>query len=201
MSNIRTNLPVPVEPWESAKHRFLEGLSAQEKQRFENATLENIFYDASVTKKIHQQKSKTWAAQERLSSLVDAIEDYGKALDIYSNAYGLILCPIWGSLRVIFHVSRSSLKHVYCSSTGNLEMIHNHSHAELSQLTILDRKRGRQISRRFDQHVSPNRRCSPTISHLPSFVQESPEIGFEVGGCLSKYLGVLRSHQRLLHST
>lgn len=105
MSSIRTSLPIPTQPWEAAKSRFLDGLSPEETKRFNDATLENLFYDASAAQKKHAHNSKTWLRQERLSSLVDAIDDYGKALDVFANTYGLILSPIWGSLRVILHVS------------------------------------------------------------------------------------------------
>lgn len=104
MSNIRTNLPVPTRPWEDAKVKFLAGLSPEDVARFIAATPENLFYDASTAQKKHAQQSRSWLMQERVSSLVDAINDYGKALDVYSNSYGLILCPIWGSLRIVLQV-------------------------------------------------------------------------------------------------
>ncbi|CAO2647534.1 Nn.00g084560.m01.CDS01 [Neocucurbitaria sp. VM-36] len=105
MSSIRTTLPIPTQPWEAAKCRFLDGLSLEETTRFKDATLENLFYDASAAQKKHADRSKAWLLQERLSSLVDAIEDYGKALDVFSNTYGLVLSPIWGSLRVVLHIA------------------------------------------------------------------------------------------------
>ena len=102
---MRTSLPFPTEPWEAAKNRFLKDLSQEEIQKFENATLENLFYDASSTQKKHAQGSRIWAIQEKFVSLVEGIDDYGKALDVYSNTYSLILCPLWGSVRVVLHVS------------------------------------------------------------------------------------------------
>lgn len=112
MWSLRTSLPVPIQPWEAAKATSLVDLSLEEQMRFYNATLENLFYDASVTQEKHAQNNRSWLIQERLSSLVDAISDYDKALDIYSNTYGLILCPIWGGLRVVFHVSKISYVHI-----------------------------------------------------------------------------------------
>lgn len=105
MSQIRTSLPVPTQPWEVAKAKFLEGLAQADIARFQAATMENLFYCTDVTIRTHAQKSRAWPLQQRMSSLVDAIDDYGKALDVYANTYGLILSPIWGSLRVIIHVS------------------------------------------------------------------------------------------------
>jgi hypothetical protein len=106
MSNIRTSLPLPTQPWEAAKARFLDGLTLEECKRFKDATPENLFYDTSAAQKRHTDNSRSWLLQERISSLVDAIEEYGKALDVYSNTYGLVMSPLWGSLRIILHVSR-----------------------------------------------------------------------------------------------
>lgn len=107
MAGIRTELPFPTQPWEDAKNKFLEGLSDEEIKRFKNATLENLFYDASASQKKYARGSRVWAMQERITSLVDGVDEYAKALDVYSNAYSLILCPIWGSIRVVLHVSQS----------------------------------------------------------------------------------------------
>ncbi|KAH8707014.1 hypothetical protein GQ44DRAFT_818027 [Phaeosphaeriaceae sp. PMI808] len=110
MSCLRTSLPIPTQPWEAARAKFLEALSEEESARFKNATLENLFYDASAAQKGHAQKSRSWLVQERLSSLVDSVADYGKALDVYSNTYGLIMSPIWGSLRVVLHIASEAGK-------------------------------------------------------------------------------------------
>lgn len=45
----------------------------------------------------------------KLQSLLDAIGQNGKALDVYINAYPLVLSPPSGSLRVVFHVSQNPL--------------------------------------------------------------------------------------------
>ena len=105
MTNIRTALPFPTQPWEAAREQFLEGLSTEEKRRYEDATIENIFYNASANQKMHVHGSRSWAMQEKISSLIDGIDDYAKALDVYSNASSMILCPLWGSIRVVLHVS------------------------------------------------------------------------------------------------
>lgn len=48
MSDIRTSIAIPTEPWERAKCRFLEGLNDEERKNFQSATLETIFYQAEV---------------------------------------------------------------------------------------------------------------------------------------------------------
>lgn len=34
----------------------------------------------------------------------DAVEDYSKAMDVFANS-SAILCPLWGSVRILLHVS------------------------------------------------------------------------------------------------
>jgi hypothetical protein len=51
--------------------------------------------------------------------LVDAIDDYGKALDVYSNTYGLVMSPLWGSLRIVLHVSRCTIPSNYLPGIVN----------------------------------------------------------------------------------
>jgi hypothetical protein len=77
MSQIRTNMPVATQPWEAAKAKFLEGLSQADVARFRAATMENFFYSTAVTLRNHAQESRAWPLQQRMSSLADAIDDYG----------------------------------------------------------------------------------------------------------------------------
>ena len=104
MAELRTTLRIPTEPWEAAKRQFLEELGEEDKAIFENATLENIFYKASAAQKVHAKHSKLWAMQEKIQPLLEGIEDYGKALDLFANASSALLCPLWGSVRVVLHV-------------------------------------------------------------------------------------------------
>ena len=111
MSKIRTAIPIPTQPWENAKARFLQGLSSEETKRFKDATPENLFYDTGNAQKKYAHGSRTWLLQERISPLVEAVEEYGKAFDVLANTYGLILSPIWGSRRIVLHVGVSSHSH------------------------------------------------------------------------------------------
>ena len=95
--------------WEAAKARFLEGLSSEEIDCFKNATPENLFYDASNTRRRYVHDSRVSLLREPLSPLIDAIDDYGKAFDVLANTYGLVLSPIWGGLRIVLHVSVLSM--------------------------------------------------------------------------------------------
>ncbi len=91
--------------WTRAKDRYLEDLTVEEKQLYYQATPETLFYDASAAQKKYTAGSKSFAIVNKLQPLREAIEQYGQALDVYSNAYPLVLSPLWGSIRVVLHVS------------------------------------------------------------------------------------------------
>ena len=72
---------------------------------FNKASIEEILYDASAAEKRHGASSKSRALSRKLEPLVSAIDQYGQALDVYANACPLALSPLWGSIRVVLHVS------------------------------------------------------------------------------------------------
>ena len=102
-------LTSPIDPWSLARNRYMEDLSEEEKKLFANASLENLFYSASVAQKEHEEKSKSRSLHTRLEPLVSAIDQYAAALDVYSNACPLIMSPLWGSIRVLLYVSLPSI--------------------------------------------------------------------------------------------
>jgi hypothetical protein len=91
--------------WRRARDRYVEDLTNDERQRYDKASPETLLYDASAAQKEHETKSRGRKVVENLQPLVSAIEQYGSALDVYSNAYPLVLSPLWGSIRVVLHVS------------------------------------------------------------------------------------------------
>ena len=90
--------------WTRAKNRYTEDLNPEEKQIFLQASPEMIFYDASVAEKNHRASSTSRGRIDKLQPFITAIEQYSKALDVYSNTYGLVLSPLWGSIRVLLLV-------------------------------------------------------------------------------------------------
>ncbi|KAF4633554.1 hypothetical protein G7Y89_g4566 [Cudoniella acicularis] len=95
-----SSLVLPVNAWTRARDRFIEDLSAEEKILYSNASLENVFYSASAAQRNHQMNSTTRKVADQLQPLVAAIDQYGGALDIYSNASSVIMSLLWGSLRL-----------------------------------------------------------------------------------------------------
>ena len=94
--------------WSRARNRYIEDLTPEEKQLYMKATPETIFYDASAAEKSHEASSTSRGLMHKLQPFVATIEQYGQALDVYSNAYSLALSPLWGSIRVLLKVSPSS---------------------------------------------------------------------------------------------
>ena len=100
--------PLPSQDaWTRARNRYVEDLTHEEKQFYIQATPERIFYDASAAEKSHKASSIGRGLMHKLQPFVDAIEQYGQALDVYSNAYSLALSPLWGSIRVLLLVRLS----------------------------------------------------------------------------------------------
>ena len=99
--------------WTKARERYVEDLNDEERVLFAKGskiTLEATFYDASAAEKSHRFSSRTRKFTSRiLLPLVEAIEQYDKALDVYANASPSVLCPLWGSIRVVLHVRLSYL--------------------------------------------------------------------------------------------
>ncbi|KAK0118571.1 hypothetical protein ONS95_007457 [Cadophora gregata] len=95
------------DPWTLAKDRFLSGLDPTERDIFNNATLENLFYTTSNENRTDAEKSRVRAVAKKLGPLVSAIESYGKALDTFAQIAPLYLSPIWGSIRVLLILARS----------------------------------------------------------------------------------------------
>jgi hypothetical protein len=104
----------PTDPWLLARDRYMEDLSEDEKKVFATASLENLFYTASAAQKNHEEKSKSREISRKLEPLVAAIDQYGAALDLYTNTYSLAMAPLWGSIRALLHVGPT----LHCLRTG-----------------------------------------------------------------------------------
>ena len=93
-------------PWVLAEQRYVDTLNDEEMALYKSATLENILYSTSVLQSTHQTGGKSRRAVHKLQPLVAAIVQYGEALDVISNTgvISMIMCPIWGGIRVILHV-------------------------------------------------------------------------------------------------
>ncbi len=108
------------DPWILARDRYMEDLDEDEKKIFATASLENLFYAASAAQTEHETESRSRAISSKLAPFVAAIDQYGSALDVVSNTYSLVMAPLWGSIRVLLHVSQGlSVSHTCV--TGHLK--------------------------------------------------------------------------------
>ena len=115
-----SHLPIQ-DAWTRARNRYLEDLTNKEKQSYMQATPETLFYDASAAEKRHEASSTSRGLMHKLQPFIAAIEQYGTALDVYSNSYPLVLSPLWGSIRVLLLVWRPSKAFVsYKLNIGDL---------------------------------------------------------------------------------
>ena len=105
----------PTDPWELARNRYMEDLNEEEKKTFATASLENLFYSASVAQKDHQEKSISRTISQRLEPFMSAIDQYGAVLNIYTNTYSLAMSPLWGSIRVLLHVESNLHTYALCT--------------------------------------------------------------------------------------
>ncbi|KAL8970187.1 MAG: hypothetical protein Q9183_001637 [Haloplaca sp. 2 TL-2023] len=87
--------------WTRARDRYVEDLSKEEKASYATASPETILYEASAAEYIHSSSSSSIKITDKLRPLIAAIEQYGKALDVYTNTYSLVLSPLWGSIRIV----------------------------------------------------------------------------------------------------
>lgn len=94
----------PIDPWQEAHAQYMKDLNAEEQALFKTATLHNLLDSTQMAQKQHQDESRSRRIFKKLEPFIDAIDQYGKALDIYINTYSLAMAPLWGSVRVILHV-------------------------------------------------------------------------------------------------
>jgi hypothetical protein len=96
--------------WELAKARFFNDLGPTERQLYENATLENIYYATSNINRTDAENSRVRAVTRKLQPLVAAIESYGTAMDTFAQIAPLYLAPIWGCIRVLMVAAEAHSK-------------------------------------------------------------------------------------------
>lgn len=95
---------IDIDPWKSACTLFMKDLSTDEQRLFETSTLDNLLETAVAAQKEHEENSHSRHISKKLEPFISAIDQYGRALDVYSNTYSIAMAPLWGSVRVLLHV-------------------------------------------------------------------------------------------------
>lgn len=93
-----------IDPWESARTSFEKDLSIEERRLFETSTPDNLLKSAVAAQKEHQENSHSRCISRKLEPFISAIDQYGRALDTFSNTYSIAMTPLWESVRVLLHV-------------------------------------------------------------------------------------------------
>ncbi|KAL8752999.1 MAG: hypothetical protein Q9184_005556, partial [Pyrenodesmia sp. 2 TL-2023] len=84
---------------------FFETLSPNEKELFKATTnAEQLLEEVKNADKVHKDKSVSRRIAQALKPFLAGIDQYGKALDVISKASSMVLCPIWGSIRIVLHL-------------------------------------------------------------------------------------------------
>jgi hypothetical protein len=69
------------------------------------AVVENLIADMKTAEQQHKVKSKSRKASAALKPFIAGVEQYASALDVIVNTSSQFLSPIWGSFRIVLHVS------------------------------------------------------------------------------------------------
>ena len=91
--------------WITARNQYVEDLNEEEQQMYFRSSPETLLDDARTAERSHSMNSTTRRVIDKLQPFIAAIEQYGEAINIYSSTYSLALGPIWGSIKVLLHVS------------------------------------------------------------------------------------------------
>jgi hypothetical protein len=85
--------------------KFFDTLTADEKKLYSATTLSVQLLDDFKTFDEQHAKRKGRRFAKQIEPFITAVEGYATAIDVLSNTSSDILCPIWGSIRVVLHVS------------------------------------------------------------------------------------------------
>ncbi|KAF2228499.1 hypothetical protein EV356DRAFT_477061, partial [Viridothelium virens] len=99
------------DPWLQARNLYMKDLNEEEQKVFETASLENLLDSTNVARKSHEEQSRMRNISRKLEPFVNAICQFGEALDVFSNTYAIAMAPLWGSVRVLLHIAKGFQKY------------------------------------------------------------------------------------------
>ncbi|ORY06230.1 ankyrin repeat-containing domain protein [Clohesyomyces aquaticus] len=112
---------VVVDPWAEAVAQFEQGLTTKEKSLYSDANPEDIAKEIISLEVQQHTSSKLRRVLARVQPLLDAVGDYGKALDVLSNTSS-VMPPLWGAIRVVLMVAQKWSEY-YSELAAMLEQI------------------------------------------------------------------------------
>ncbi|PVH91500.1 hypothetical protein DM02DRAFT_734153 [Periconia macrospinosa] len=98
--------PAIAELVKKSSSEFVASLTDEEQALFQATTAaQSLLQDVSAVNEEHKDGSAIRRAFAALQPFIAGVEQYGQALDVFANSNDL-LCPIWGSIRIVLHISR-----------------------------------------------------------------------------------------------
>lgn len=85
---------------------FFKNLSPDEKELFKATTIaEQLLDEVILAEKVHRDKSISRKVSQAIKPFLAGVSQYGQALDVVSNASAMVLCPLWGGVRIVLHLA------------------------------------------------------------------------------------------------
>lgn len=106
---LRLDNYIKLDAWQNAKDRFLDKLSAEERQTFDTATiedLEKLYYKANNAETAYQTKK----LQNLIQPFMDGLKQYKDVLAAFVGMAS-VLRPIWGSVLVVLTMASAYEKY------------------------------------------------------------------------------------------
>lgn len=89
---------------EICAHEFVDTLSAEERDLFQEAKVaETLLREVEDADTKHRDGAMRRKVSPAVLTFISGVMQYAPALDVFANS-NTMLCPIWGSVRVVLHV-------------------------------------------------------------------------------------------------
>lgn len=111
-------------PLWKAFDRFRGTLNGGETSEFTEVTLEAVLFKVRDLDQQHAVSNQTRSISQRLEPLIQFLDRHAKALDCMAQTQPNPSALIWGMLRIILEVSRSSMPQLqmFCIGTNHLRL-------------------------------------------------------------------------------
>jgi hypothetical protein len=104
------NRPAIVQLVEDSAKSFVASLSTEENALYQaTKAAGSLLQEIELANSEHKDVSVLRKASVALLPFIAGIEQYGQAMDVFANSNDL-LCPIWGSIRIVIHVRKISVR-------------------------------------------------------------------------------------------
>jgi hypothetical protein len=96
----------PKEQCQEVAKLFFDSLTADEQHLYTATTQSSqLLDDVKALEQEDAKKGKVRRLSSKIEPFIAGVEGYASAMDAISNAQSAFLSPIWGSVRIVIHVS------------------------------------------------------------------------------------------------